>query len=577
MDAYPHMREMMIWHTPYYPPFSLYLVYYVLPWIVLIVLSSLTFFRLSKLQKETSDQLSTNQGIVERVSIYVALVSLLMLIYSINFRVGSTPGDTFGARYLPFSMIKNGNSNLDQFPFLQNRNYYTRQENNHWVSKYPPGAPILALPIYLFPVMFGLPVDSPHVPCLEKMTASLVVALSALFLFLTAKIFLSRNWAFLLALIYGTATCSWSISSSSLYQHGPCQFFLALTLYLLAKGSDFYQSNDADKKTDNPQHQRWIKWSGLTVASAVVCRPTALIFALVLLIYVWHKHRYQLPQFILMTMPAIIILAVYNHATYGSILQQSYGNEVNMWGTPFYIGAFGVWFAPSRGLLIFSPIFLLSLGSIRKIFGSFVAGSFLLILGIYLGFLLICRNFDFWQHLISQDRGFLTSYTAYILFILFICTGVWNVYQSVRSLWKDTDKKQSRETPHLMLFQYSAICALLYPFLFSKWHMWYGGWSFGYRIMTEVSFFLCFVMIPIIPVIRQNKLKMAFFVLMILVSCIIQLIGAFGYNNDWNGRNNVHAEVNGNQHNLWSWYDNQITFYIKHGILQRRRLELPTN
>ena len=80
-----------------------------------------------------------------------------------------------------------------------------------------------------------------------------------------------------------------------------------------------------------------------------------------------------------------------------------------------------------------------------------------------------------------------------------------------------------------MLFQYSAICALLYPFLFSKWHMWYGGWSFGYRIMTEVSFFLCFVMIPIIPVIRQNKLKMAFFVLMILVSCIIQLIGAFGY------------------------------------------------
>jgi len=248
MDAYPHMREMMIWHTPYYPPFSLYLVYYVLPWIVLIVLSSLTFFRLSKLQKETSDQLSTNQGIVERVSIYVALVSLLMLIYSINFRVGSTPGDTFGARYLPFSMIKNGNSNLDQFPFLQNRNYYTRQENNHWVSKYPPGAPILALPIYLFPVMFGLPVDSPHVPCLEKMTASLVVALSALFLFLTAKIFLSRNWAFLLALIYGTATCSWSISSSSLYQHGPCQFFLALTLYLLAKGSDFYQSNDANKK-----------------------------------------------------------------------------------------------------------------------------------------------------------------------------------------------------------------------------------------------------------------------------------------------------------------------------------------
>ena len=117
------------------------------------------------------------------------------------------------------------------------------------IPAWGPNFSVADIPLsYLFPVMFGLPVDSPHVPCLEKMTASLVVALSALFLFLTAKIFLSRNWAFLLALIYGTATCSWSISSSSLYQHGPCQFFLALTLYLLAKGSDFYQSNDANKK-----------------------------------------------------------------------------------------------------------------------------------------------------------------------------------------------------------------------------------------------------------------------------------------------------------------------------------------
>ena len=569
MDAFPHMREMMIWHTPYYPPFFLYLVYYVLPWIILTALSSFTFLRLSTRQKETPEHLSTNQNITERISIYVALVSILMLIYSVNFRVGSTPGDTFGARYLPFSIIKNGNFNLDQFPFLQNSNYYTRQENNHWVSKYPPGAPILALPIYLFPVMLGLPVDSPHVPCLEKMTASLATALSALFLFLTAKIFLSRNGAFLLALIYGTATCSWSISSSSLWQHGPCQFFLALTLYLLTKGSGFQQPNNATSKKDNPQHQRWIKWSGLTVASAVVCRPTALVFALILLIYVWHKHRHQLPQFILMTIPAIIILAVYNHTAYGSILQQSYGNEVKMWGTPFYIGAFGVWFSPSRGLLILSPIFLFSLWGIRKIWGRFVSGSFLLIPGLYLGFLLICQNFDFRQHLISQDKGFLTSHTAYILFILFICTGIWNIYQSVRSLWKDTEKKHPRETPHLMLFQYCAICALLYPFLFSKWHMWYGGWSFGYRIMTEVSVFLCFVMIPIIPVITRQKFKMALFVSMILISCVIQSIGAFSYNNDWNGRNGVHDDVHGNQHNLWSWHDNQITFYIKHSILQR--------
>ena len=79
MDAFPHMREMMIWHTPYYPPFFLYLVYYVLPWIILTALSSFTFLRLSTRQKETPEHLSTNQNITERISIYVALVSILML------------------------------------------------------------------------------------------------------------------------------------------------------------------------------------------------------------------------------------------------------------------------------------------------------------------------------------------------------------------------------------------------------------------------------------------------------------------------------------------------------------------
>lgn len=253
----------------------------------------------------------------------------------------------------------------------------------------------------------------------------------------------------------------------------------------------------------------------------------------------WHRHRHQLLQFVLMTLPAIIILVVYNHVTYGSILRQSYGSEVNMWGTPFYIGAFGVWFAPSRGLLIFSPIFLFLLVGMRKILGCSFSGSFLLMLGIYLGFLLICQKFNFMQNLISHDKGFLSSPTFYILFILVICTGTWNIYRSVRSLRKDAEKKQTREIPHLMLFRYCAVCALLYPFLFSKWHMWYGGWSFGYRIMTEVRVFLCFVIIPIIPVIRQSKLKMTLFVSMTLISFVIQSLGAFSYNNDWNGRNGV--------------------------------------
>jgi len=93
--------------------------------------------------------------------------------------------------------------------------------------------------------------------------------------------------------------------------------------------------------------------------------------------------------------------------------------------------------------------------------------------------------------------------------------------------------------------------------------MWYGGWSFGYRIMTEVVVFLCVLLVPIIASIKKSKLWMALLVLAIVISLIVQLVGAFAYDKDWNGRNNAHTEINSHQQNLWSWRDNQVTFYIK--------------
>ena len=253
MKAYPHIREMMIWHTPYYPPTGMYFVYYVLPCLLVFAGVILYLLRFSRWrQPEVSSSKS------QLICLCVALASFLLLLYSINFRVGSTPGDTFGSRYMPYSIIKEGNFNLDEFPFLQDANYYTRKQNGHWVSKYPPGVPVMALPVYIFPVLAGLPVDSPHVPCLEKLSASLLTALSAVFFFLAVKMLLSNGWALFLTLVYGAGTCSWSVSSSSLYQHAPTQLLLILTLYLLLKGI-----NEA----------KFVKWAGLTLSAAVVCRP----------------------------------------------------------------------------------------------------------------------------------------------------------------------------------------------------------------------------------------------------------------------------------------------------------------
>jgi len=448
---------------------------------------------------------------------------------------------------MPYSIIKEGNFNLDEFPFLQDANYYTRKQNGHWVSKYPPGAPIMALPVYIFPVLAGLPVDSPHIPCLEKLSASLLTALSAVLFFLAVRMLTSEGWALFLALIYGTTTCSWSVSSSSLYQHAPAQLLLILTVYLLLKGLS---------KT------RFIKWAGLTLSFAVVCRPTALVFALILSAYVLHKHRRQFYEFLLMALPPAILLALHNHFTYGSIFSQSYAGEIKWWGQPFYAGAFGSWFSPSRGFLIFTPFFIFSLAGVRKVWGKVAFGGLLSVSGLYLGFLLICWNFGFMQKLVGQNKGFLGTPTSYVLLVVLICVGIWDVCRARWFAAGDATKAESEQVA-VPLFRYCAACAVFYPLLFGKWHMWYGGWSFGYRIMTEVVVFLCLMLVPMIPSIKKSRLWMSLLVFTIVISLVVQIVGAFAYDNNWNGRNNVHTEINSHQQNLWSWQDNQVAFYIK--------------
>ena len=152
MNAHPHMREMMIWHTPYYPPAGMYFLYYILPWILAFAGAILCLFRFSGRRTPAKCSRGEPMCSLRLICLCCALASFLLLLYSINFRVGSTPGDTFGSRYMPYSIIKEGNFNLDEFPFLQDANYYTRKQNGHWVSKYPPGTPVMALPVYILPV-----------------------------------------------------------------------------------------------------------------------------------------------------------------------------------------------------------------------------------------------------------------------------------------------------------------------------------------------------------------------------------------------------------------------------------------
>lgn len=110
------------------------------------------------------------------------------------------------------------------------------------VSLFPPGAALVASPLYVFgpsdltpavatddsgqPLEYGVPRLAPSVLVAAGTTA---IAVSLLFLTL---IRVGSTWEALLgSLVFATATGSWSVASQALWQHGPAMMWLAVALW----------------------------------------------------------------------------------------------------------------------------------------------------------------------------------------------------------------------------------------------------------------------------------------------------------------------------------------------------------
>jgi len=167
------------------------------------------------------------------------LCILLFSIYNLNF--GSMGGnDSTPSRYLPFSILHEGDFDLDEFTFLREGKrlpYFlvASHDRRHAFSTFGIGPALTAFPIFLAPMLIKKDWSWKEVVILAKVAASLLVTLSCLFLFLTLKHWLTVKHAFWLTLIYGLATCVWSISSQELWQHTASEFWLALSVFLLTR------------------------------------------------------------------------------------------------------------------------------------------------------------------------------------------------------------------------------------------------------------------------------------------------------------------------------------------------------
>lgn len=392
------------------------------------------------------------------------VVCAVLILYTANYRtLGAS--DTVPARHLPLSIIREGNFNLDEFSNLHQSPEMKgiKLTGQHYVSTYPVGAAIFALPFYFVSAIGRMPGNSWFTLELEKFSASLIVLASVIIFYFTVLRFVSRPAALIISTIYALATSSFSVSSQALWQHAPSQLCLTAALYCLVRGS---------------KEPIWTSFAGFPSAFAVVCRPTdALLVAPMGLYVLFHQTR-QFPRFLLCAIPPILFQLVYNNHYFDNPFRTQFEvAQEHFWSTPIFEGLGNILFSPGRGLLIYSPI------------------------------------------LIFAFIGIIFSWTK---------SGT-------------------------LLLRYLSVGVIANILLYSKFFCWWGGYTYGPRLLADITPILCLFLIETKSLFTKAFFKIAFLIFAAF-SITAHAIGAYADHMRWN----ADLEINTHPVAGWYWNDNQL-------------------
>jgi hypothetical protein len=307
----------------------------------------------------------------------------------------SRVGTSFDSRwtvYVVMSMWQHRDTNLDEYlPQIQATDFYSVECVNadgharrggpatcdgHWYDSYPIGAKLLSAPFVLAavgltklgsPLFAKIHVDSPVIegfihgdysaghPLIEMEVASALLAIATVVIYFTARRFLEERPAILLALLYALATPAYSVGGRAIWQHTPSMLLLAIVILMLLKAEE------------NPS---LAAWAGLPVALSYTARPTDSLFVIVFTLYVALRFRPYLLRYLLLALPVAVIFVAYNYSIYHQILSPYYRSDLDgiyprNW-SKLAVGLAGNLISPSRGLLIYTPVFLFSIWSMIR-------------------------------------------------------------------------------------------------------------------------------------------------------------------------------------------------------------------
>jgi hypothetical protein len=186
-------------------------------------------------------------------------------------------------------------------------------------------------------------------PLTELFCAAFIGAAAVWVQYRTALLFLPWRGALALALLFAFGTTEWSLASRNLYPHGLTILLLSAALYLIL-----------NSKARTARRSALL--AGFLLALAFCVRPSNAISCVVLALYFAIHRRRELSTFLLGATPPAALFFAYQISVRHSIVPLYL--TAPRTSTTFVDGLAIDLFSPSRGLFVFTPVFLLSIASI---------------------------------------------------------------------------------------------------------------------------------------------------------------------------------------------------------------------
>jgi hypothetical protein len=344
----------------------------------------------------------------------------LLAIYVLNFRLLGS-GDSLPTRLLPFSILREGNLDLDEFTWEWSPTghlpYYVHWNGQHIYSVSTIATSVIVTPLYIPPALYlsaaGISYDDVRarviVVAMERIAAATLTALSATLLFLILQGLTTRRWAVVLTLLYALGTTTWVVSSQALWAHALSQLCLVVLCTVFIRPAPSRAS---------------VVLAGVVAGVGVANRPQMVVFALLAVCYVWRHHRRQVVAFAALPGLIAVLLVLYNRAIFAGITG-GYGGVGHFSGA-LGEGVAGMLVSPNRGLFVFTPIMVLACWGAMQLW-RVDAPAWLrwLTIGVILHVLVHAKFKEWWAGYTYGPRYFTDVLPALTLFLVYGLVPLW--------------------------------------------------------------------------------------------------------------------------------------------------------